>query len=80
MPRSLISRIVGIPAAGVIGCVRIYQTLISPMIPATCRFQPTCSAYAIEAIGRYGLLRGGGKAVWRIMRCHPWCEGGEDPP
>jgi len=80
MSRSLISRIVGLPAAGVIGCVRFYQIFISPMLPATCRFQPTCSAYAIEAIRKYGLLQGGGKAVWRIMRCQPWCEGGEDPP
>ena len=76
----LISKIVGLPAAVFIGCVRVYQIVISPMLPATCRFQPTCSAYAIEAIRKYGLLRGGIKAAWRIMRCHPWCEGGEDPP
>ncbi|HHB76560.1 MAG TPA: membrane protein insertion efficiency factor YidD [Desulfobulbus sp.] len=60
-------------------CVRGYQVCISPLFPPTCRYTPTCSQYAVEAIGRYGPLRGGAMALWRILRCHPFCRGGYDP-
>nr|WP_068142668.1 membrane protein insertion efficiency factor YidD [Roseimaritima ulvae] len=60
--------------------IRCYQVGISPWIGPCCRFSPTCSQYAIEAIGRYGFFRGGLKTVWRIARCHPWNPGGYDPP
>ncbi|MGB5960754.1 MAG: membrane protein insertion efficiency factor YidD [Coleofasciculaceae cyanobacterium] len=59
--------------------IRGYKTLLSPMLPATCRFQPTCSGYAIEAIERFGALRGSWLAVRRILRCHPFHPGGYDP-
>ena len=59
--------------------IKGYKTLISPLLPATCRFQPTCSSYAIEAIERFGVLRGSWLAVRRILRCHPFHAGGYDP-
>ena len=68
------------PAAALLrGLIRGYQLLLSPILPAACRFQPTCSAYAIEAIGRHGAARGGWLAVRRVARCHPWHDGGFDP-
>ena len=59
--------------------IGFYQKVISPLTPPSCRFQPTCSAYAIEAIETHGVLRGGWLAVRRIARCHPWGGHGFDP-
>lgn len=59
--------------------IRFYQYCISPLFPACCRFRPTCSDYAREAVLTHGLVRGGLLAVCRILRCHPWCKGGYDP-
>ena len=59
--------------------VRIYQSLISPLTPATCRYQPTCSHYTVEALKKHGLLRGGKLALKRIFSCHPWGGSGYDP-
>lgn len=59
--------------------IRAYQCLLSPLLGANCRFHPTCSAYAIEAIRRYGAVRGTGYAVYRIVRCQPCSRGGFDP-
>ena len=59
--------------------VRFYQIAISPLKPPTCRFTPTCSSYALEALKRYGLFKGGMLAIRRIMRCHPWGGSGCDP-
>jgi putative membrane protein insertion efficiency factor len=59
--------------------IRAYQRFISPYTPPTCRFYPSCSAYAVEAVGRYGPWRGAGLAVRRLVRCHPWNPGGYDP-
>jgi len=59
--------------------VRGYQYLISPLLPPSCRFTPTCSIYAIEALERYGAWRGGFLAARRLLRCHPFCQGGYDP-
>ncbi|HEX6466229.1 MAG TPA: membrane protein insertion efficiency factor YidD [Terriglobales bacterium] len=56
-----------------------YKRWISPLLGAQCRFVPSCSEYAAEAMARYGWLRGSGKAVWRLVRCHPFSSGGYDP-
>lgn len=63
----------------VLAPVRFYRYAISPMLGPHCRFQPTCSAYAIEAVERHGVLRGGALALRRIARCHPLTSGGHDP-
>lgn len=59
--------------------IKIYQTVISPLTPQTCRFQPTCSNYAKEAFQKYGLLKGGKLALIRVFKCHPWGKSGYDP-
>ncbi|MBZ5688839.1 MAG: membrane protein insertion efficiency factor YidD [Acidobacteriia bacterium] len=59
--------------------LRAYKWAISPMFPPACRYTPTCSEYAMEAIERYGVLRGGLKAAARVLRCHPFVKGGYDP-
>lgn len=59
--------------------IRFYRTRISPLTPPACRFQPTCSEYAYEAVEKYGILKGGRLAIWRILRCNPWGGSGWDP-
>ena len=59
--------------------VKAYRWLISPLIGPSCRFYPSCSAYALDALEQHGALRGGWLAVRRLGRCHPWNEGGYDP-
>lgn len=59
--------------------IRFYQVAISPLMAPHCRFHPTCSAYALDAIQRFGAVRGGYLAAHRLLRCHPWAEGGLDP-
>ncbi len=63
----------------VIALIRAYQYLISPLLGPHCRFYPSCSQYAVEAIRRHGLLRGGYLSLHRLSRCHPWHPGGLDP-
>lgn len=58
--------------------VRLYQRFISPMLPARCRYHPSCSAYAVEAVRSYGVLRGAVLAAWRLLRCNPLSDGGID--
>ena len=58
--------------------IGFYQRWISPLFPPSCRFHPTCSQYAYDAIAKYGLLKGGRLAVWRILRCNPYNKGGFD--
>jgi putative membrane protein insertion efficiency factor len=62
-----------------IGCIRFYQRAISRWTPSVCRFYPTCSNYAIEALQKYGAWKGSLLAIRRIMRCHPFHPGGHDP-
>jgi putative membrane protein insertion efficiency factor len=62
-----------------VGAVRAYQWTVRPLIGANCRFWPSCSDYAVEALRTHGALRGSALAGWRILRCNPWCDGGYDP-
>lgn len=71
-PRHLPRRILLVP-------IRLYRLLLSPWVGYACRYQPTCSAYAMEAITRHGACRGGWLALKRIARCHPWGGAGHDP-
>lgn len=59
--------------------IKIYQALISPLTPASCRFQPTCSSYSIEALEKHGLFKGLKLMIIRIFSCHPWGRSGYDP-
>ncbi len=59
--------------------LRLYKWLISPLLPPACRYIPTCSEYALEAVEQFGVLRGGIKAIWRLLRCNPLSAGGYDP-
>ena len=68
-----------IPKRALLGAIRFYRRHISPMFPPCCRFVPTCSAYAMEAVEKYGALKGGFLALKRILKCHPFHPGGYDP-
>ncbi|HLG51730.1 MAG: membrane protein insertion efficiency factor YidD [Chloroflexi bacterium] len=63
----------------VLALIRLYQLTLSRVLPPACRFYPTCSQYAYEAVARYGVLRGGWLAMGRLLRCHPFNPGGYDP-
>jgi putative membrane protein insertion efficiency factor len=67
------------PVRLLLAALRCYRTVISPLRPPSCRYTPTCSAYAVEAIERFGMLRGGCLAIRRLLRCHPFHPGGHDP-
>jgi uncharacterized protein len=62
-----------------VALIRVYQVVLSPMIGPRCRFYPSCSNYAIEAVRVHGALRGAGLAAWRVLRCNPFSNGGLDP-
>ena len=62
-----------------LAAIRFYQREISPLFPARCRYIPTCSEYAVEAVEKYGALKGGWLALKRLLRCHPFHKGGYDP-
>ncbi|PWT81899.1 MAG: membrane protein insertion efficiency factor YidD [Acidobacteria bacterium] len=62
-----------------ISLLKTYKLLLSPLLPPSCRFVPTCSEYAVDAIARYGALHGSGLALRRLLRCHPFNPGGYDP-
>jgi len=59
--------------------IALYKKYISPILPPSCRFHPTCSEYAMQAIEKYGVFKGGLKSIWRVLRCNPWNKGGFDP-
>lgn len=65
--------------AALLGLIRLYRLLLSPFVGQHCRFYPSCSQYALEAIERHGAIRGGWLTVKRLARCHPWHAGGVDP-
>jgi putative membrane protein insertion efficiency factor len=67
------------PRRALIGLVRAYRLLLKPWLGNACRFEPSCSQYALDALQRHGALAGGTLAGARLLRCHPWCDGGLDP-
>lgn len=75
----LLQKMPNVPKLVVMQLLRAYKWAISPMFPAACRYVPTCSEYAMEAIERHGVLRGGLMALARLLRCHPFARGGYDP-
>ena len=64
----------------IVALIRFYQFWISPFLGPVCRFYPSCSHYMVASLRKYGLVRGLAKGTWRVLRCHPWNPGGEDPP
>ena len=62
-----------------IGLIQIYRRFLSPMLPPTCRYEPSCSLYTVQAIEKYGVLRGLFMGILRVLRCHPFARGGFDP-
>lgn len=66
-------------ARALLRLLRGYQLLLSPWLGGQCRFQPSCSQYSMEAVRRHGALKGTGLSLRRLLRCHPWCAGGDDP-
>ncbi len=80
MIRRLLSPLGWLLSAGLIGGVLAYRGLLRPLLPAVCRFEPSCSEYFIQAVRKYGPLRGAWKGVRRVCRCNPWTPGGFDPP
>lgn len=76
--RGLLDVAAGLPRRGLVALIRAYQLVISPALPPACRFTPTCSQYALEAIRRHGALRGSWLALRRLARCHPFNPGGFD--
>jgi len=78
--RRLAALVVRLPSWVLIGMVRLYQVTLSPLVGRHCRFHPTCSNYFIQAVAKYGAIRGAVRGVLRICRCHPWKPGGYDPP
>lgn len=77
---SVLKAIGRVPSRLLVLGVRFYQVAISPLLGPHCRHQPTCSAYFIEAVHRYGAIRGSWRGLKRILRCHPWGTSGYDPP
>ncbi len=67
-----------VPALALAGLIRLYQLVISPLTGPTCKYYPSCSHYGLTAVRRHGAVRGGTLAVWRVLRCNPWSNGGVD--
>ena len=63
----------------VVAPIEVYRRVVSPLLPARCKYEPTCSAYAAQSIREFGILRGLVLAAWRLLRCNPWSHGGHDP-
>jgi hypothetical protein len=72
------ARAIALPQQGLIALVLGYRLLFKPWLGSSCRFEPTCSAYALEALRRHGAVAGAALATGRLLRCHPWCAGGCD--
>jgi putative membrane protein insertion efficiency factor len=76
---AVLTRALAVPQQTLLLLVRGYRYFLSPCLGPVCRYEPTCSAYALQALQRDGAVVGSARAAWRILRCNPWCEGGHDP-
>jgi uncharacterized protein len=74
-----VSAVRRVPAAFGVGLVWLYRLTLGALFPATCKYHPSCSEYAMQAVRRHGLVRGSALAGWRLLRCNPWSRGGFDP-
>jgi len=70
---------VSLARAALTAPIRVYRRFLSPILPQRCKYAPSCSAYALQAIEEFGILRGLVLATWRLLRCNPWSHGGHDP-
>ena len=77
--RRILITLVSLPQKALIGLVVAYRLLISPSLGSNCRFEPSCSAYSLQALGQHGAVVGTYLTLRRVARCHPWCDGGHDP-
>ena len=68
-----------LPRHALTGVVKAYRLLLSPWLGSACRFEPTCSAYSLQALEQHGAMAGSALTVYRLVRCQPWCQGGHDP-
>lgn len=76
---TVLTMLVQAPRRLLTGLVLLYRWTLKPWLGNACRFEPSCSQYALDALQQHGAVAGGGLTVWRLLRCHPWCEGGCDP-
>jgi putative membrane protein insertion efficiency factor len=74
-----LSAVIALPQKVLILLVKGYRLLLSPSLGSACRFEPSCSAYSLESLQRHGAVAGTSLTLWRLVRCHPWCDGGHDP-
>jgi uncharacterized protein len=74
-----VSAVRRVPAAFGVGLIWLYRLTLGALFPATCKYHPSCSEYAMQAVRRHGLVRGSALAGWRLLRCNPWSRGGFDP-
>ncbi len=79
MPRTLLQHLHDLPRDALLGLVHVYRLLFKAWIGPVCSYEPSCSAYALEALRRHGAVGGATLAGWRLLRCRPWCQGGDDP-
>jgi len=79
-PLRAMSYMSGLAIGFLLWLIKGYQRFVAPLLGPCCRFTPSCSAYAAQSLKKYGLLKGVGKAIWRLLRCQPFCKGGYDPP
>lgn len=78
-PHDLLARLARLPQRLLIGLVQAYRLLLKAWVGSACRFEPSCSAYALQALERHGAARGSLLTARRLLRCHPYCQGGHDP-
>jgi uncharacterized protein len=79
LARRVVQAVASLPRRLLVGGVQFYRLLLKPWIGNACRFEPSCSAYALDALSRHGAAQGSLLSAARLLRCHPWCDGGLDP-